>query len=64
MRRIHAASAVQDFAQKRISQPLDPGVENGVMDLTKVIIDVVVTEDVEGADAKLRETWGWCPVRL
>ncbi len=45
-----AASALPGFAGSWISQPLDPGVENGVMDLTKVIINVAVTEDVEGAE--------------
>lgn len=54
----NAASALPGYAGSWISQPLDPGVENGVMDLTKVIINVAVTEGVEGADAKLRETWG------
>lgn len=54
----NAASALPGYAGSWISQPLDPGVENGLMDLTKVIVNVAVTEDVEGADAKLRETWG------
>ncbi|EON22854.1 hypothetical protein CF8_3217 [Nocardioides sp. CF8] len=53
-----AASALPGYAGSWIDQPLDPGVENGVMDLSKVIINVAVTEDVAGADAKLRETWG------
>lgn len=55
---LNAASALPGYAGAWISDPLDPGVENGVMDLGKVIINVAVTEDVEGADAKLRETWG------
>ena len=54
----NAASALPGYAGAWIDQPLDPGVENGVMDLTKVIINVAVTEDVAGAEARLLETWG------
>jgi hypothetical protein len=54
----NAASALPGYAGAWIDQPLDPGAENGVMDLTKVVINVAVTEDVAGADAALRETWG------
>lgn len=52
-----AASALPGYAGAWIDQPQEPGqvAEN---DPTKVIINVAVTEDVEGADAELRETWG------
>jgi hypothetical protein len=53
-----AASALPGYAGAWIDQPVDPSLEAGANDPTKLIINVAVTEDVEGADAKLRETWG------
>lgn len=52
-----AASALPGYAGAWIDQPQEPGqvAEN---DPTKLIINVAVTEDLEGADAELRETWG------
>jgi len=53
-----AASALPGYAGAWIDQPEDPGVEGGMNDPTELIINVAVTKDVAGAEAKLRETWG------
>ncbi|MEO5662525.1 MAG: hypothetical protein ABIR39_04505 [Nocardioides sp.] len=51
----NAASALPGYAGAWIDQPDEPAAAN---DPTKLIINVAVTEDVAGAEAKLRETWG------
>ena len=61
-----AASALPGYAGAWIDQPvdpavdpaLDPAVEAEMNDPTRLIINVAVTEDVAGAEATLRETWG------
>lgn len=49
------ASRLPGFAGTWLDQSQDPGATN---DPTKVIVNVAVTEDVEGAEETLRETWG------
>ena len=53
-----AASALPGYAGAWIGQPEGAAVEGGMNDPTKLIINVAVTKDVAGAEAKLRETWG------
>ena len=52
-----AASALPGYAGAWLDQSSVEGAE-GQNDPTKVVLNVAVTEDVEGADAALRETWG------
>lgn len=49
------AARLPGFAGTWMDQSQDP---TQTSDPTKVIINVAVTEDVEGAEATLRETWG------
>jgi hypothetical protein len=49
------ASRLPGFAGAWMDTSQDPGATD---DPTKVIIDVAVTEDVAGAEATLRRTWG------
>ncbi|WP_107764720.1 hypothetical protein [Nocardioides terrigena] len=49
------AARLPGFAGTWMDQSQDPSATN---DPTKVIINVAVTEDVEGAEATLRDTWG------
>lgn len=49
------ASRLPGFAGTWMDQSQDPSATN---DPTRVIINVAVTEDVEAAEATLRETWG------
>jgi hypothetical protein len=49
------ATRLPGFAGAWMDQSLDPSPTN---DPTKVIVNVAVTRDVEGAEATLRETWG------
>jgi len=53
-----AATALPGYAGAWIDQPDDPAVEGGMNDPTRLIINIAVTEDVAGAEATLRETWG------
>lgn len=50
-----AASALPGYAGAFIDQPEDPAAAN---DPAAIIINVAVTKDVAGAEARLRETWG------
>jgi hypothetical protein len=51
----NAAAALPGYAGAFIDQPDDAAAAN---DPARLIINVSVTEDVAGAEAKLRETWG------
>ncbi|UUZ60476.1 hypothetical protein [Nocardioides sp. B-3] len=50
-----AAAALPGYAGSFIDQPDDPAAAN---DPTRLVINVAVTKDAAGAEAKLRETWG------
>ena len=54
----NAAATLPGYAGAWIDQPDDATGEAGMNDPTKLIINVAVTEDVAGAEAELRETWG------
>lgn len=49
------AARLPGFAGTWMDQSQDPGATN---DPTKVIVNVAVTQDLAGAEATLRETWG------
>lgn len=53
-----AAAALPGYAGAFIDQPEAPAGEAAANDPTRLIINVAVTEDVAGAEARLRETWG------
>jgi len=54
----NAAATLPGYAGAWIDQPDDATGEAGMNDPTKLIVNVAVTEDVAGAEAELRETWG------
>lgn len=53
-----AASALPGYAGAWIDGSTDPGAEGGLVDPTKLVVNVAVTGDVAAAETKLRDTWG------
>lgn len=55
---LNAAAALPGFAGSWVDQDQKGGDPEAMNDPTELILNVAVTEDVAGAEAKLRETWG------